>query len=373
MKRLAYLRIAGLFCLMLLSGGPAYTQTLTKAHQAQVPITYPGDTNETVARRAQWIEGAKKEGTLVWWGTLTPKEGARIVAEFNKIYPFIKVTYWRGKGEEIAAKLEVEFAAGRGTVDIALGGEPYNYPRWRKIGMLDKFTDIMPGIKKMDKRMYSKNGDWAISGNNAITPQYNTKQVSADEAPKSWDDLLNPKWKGQIAMTTDMKVWTTLALEEGGWGIEKTEDFLKKMKQQQPIWAAGHTAGHNLLIAGEFKILVEDYWYHVMQSKEKGAPVEWARVKPVPITGSSFSFQKNAPHPNAAKLFLEWQFSPQGLVTFEAMIGKGAAFPGSGTRVAKALEGLPLVIRTEEGEKKAIEMGWDKKFSNILGVTPAGD
>ncbi len=348
-------------------------QAQTPPKSSKVPITYTGDTNETINRRAQWIEGAKKEGALVWWGTVTPKEGSKILAEFNKIYPFIKGTYWRGKGEEIASKLEVEYGSGHGTADITLGGEPYNYPRWRKMGMLGKYTDIIPGIKNLDKRSYSKYGDWAISGNNAITIQYNTNQLSATEAPKGWEDLLLPKWKGQFGMTTDMKVWTTLALEEGGWGIEKTENFLKKIKQQQPIWAAGHTAGHNLLIAGEFRVFAEDYWYHVMLSRQKGAPVDWIKVRPVPITGSSFTFQKNAPHPNAARLFLEWQFSPQGLVTFESILGKGAAFPGSGTRVAKALEGLPLAIRTEEGVIKAGEMDLEKKFADILGVTPSGD
>ena len=139
------------------------------------------------------------------------------------------------------------------------------------------------------------------------------------------------------------------------------------------MWTPGHTAGHNLLIAGEFKVLCEDQWYHVRASREKGAPVDWVRVDPAPITGSSFTFVKNAPHPNSARLFLEWQFSLPGLMTFEAVTGKGAAFPGSGTRQSKALEGLNLVYRTEEGIIKAGEMNLEKKFADILGVTPGGD
>ena len=110
-------------------------------------------------------------------------------------------------------------------------------------------------------KLKSKYGDWAISGENAVTPQYNTKLVSAAEAPKSWGDLLDPKWKGKIGITTDMKVWTTLALEEGG-----------------------------------------------------------------------------------------------------------SASPSSGTRMAKELEGLPVVYQTEEGIVKAIDMGLDKRFSKLLGL-----
>ena len=70
-------------------------------------------------------------------------------------------------------------------------------------------------------------------GNNAITPQYNSRLVSAAEAPRNWEDLLNPKWKGSIGLAPNMRPWFTLALGEGGWGVEKTEDFLRKLRQQQ--------------------------------------------------------------------------------------------------------------------------------------------
>ncbi len=370
MKRLTYLLAAVLVVMMLLSMGSGYAQTPARKSLPQVPVTYAGDTDETIIRRAQWIEGAKKEGEVDWWGILTPREAAGVLAEFNKIYPFIKVNYWRGKGEEVAAKLEAEVAGGRAAVDMTLGGEPYNYPRWRKMGILEKYTDIIPGFKSMDKRMFSKFNDWAQPGNNGATPAYNTNKVSAAEAPKSWEDLLDPKWKGQLALTTDVKVWVTLALEEGGWGIEKTEDFLRKLKQQQPIWAASHTTGHTLMITGEFKIFGESYVYHTLQAKDRGAPVEWSRVKPVTVTGPSLALLKKAPHPNAARLLLEWIFSPRGLVVYDKVTYYGAASPGSGTRLAKALEGLPLVYRTEEGEIKAVDMGLEKRFSKILGTRP---
>jgi ABC-type Fe3+ transport system substrate-binding protein len=280
------------------------------------------------------------------------------------------VNCWRGKGEEVAAKLEATIAGGRPSVDITLGGEPYNYPRWRKMGILEKFIDIVPGVKNMDKGMYSKFGDWMLPGNNGVTPAYNTKKVPAAEAPRSWDDLLDPKWKGKLVITTDMKVWTTLALAEGGWGIEKTENFLTKLKQQQLSWGASHTSAHTLLIAGDYSIHGESYVYHTLQAQEKGAPVEWSRVSPVAITGPSMALQKKAPHPNATRLFLEWVFSPQGLAVYEKTTFFGAAFPGAGTHLSKALEGLPLVYRTEEGEIKSVDMGLDKRFAKILGATP---
>ncbi len=363
MKGLTYGVVAVIVALMVLPIESAYAQKSLP----QAPVTFPGDTDEIINRRAQWVEGAKKEGALVWWGARNPDQYKRIVAEFNKIYPFIAVNSWRGRGEEVAAKLEAEVMGGRNTVDIIEGGEPYNYPRWRKMGILEKFTDIIPGIKSMDRKMYGRYGDSVQVGNNAGVPTYNTKQVSAAEAPKKWEDLLDPRWKGKIGLTTDMKTWTTLAVAEGGWGIEKTEAFLKKIKQQEPIWAQGHSAGYSLMIAGEFNILVDTYLRYTFDTTKPG---DWARVSPVPVTGTNIIFIRKAPHPNAARLFIEWLFSPPGLATFEKVTGYGAAAPGSGTQLAKSLQGLALVNRTEEVILKVVDLGLDKRFAGILGITP---
>ncbi|MDP2645731.1 MAG: extracellular solute-binding protein [Desulfobacterales bacterium] len=355
-KRLIGLGVLAAFILIPLASSDAQT------------IRYPGDTDETVKRRAGWIKAAREEKTLEWWGILRPNLAKSVIAEFNKVYPFIRVNFWRGNGEEIATKIEAEHAAGRINLDIALGGEPYNYPRWRKMGMMEPFADIIPGKDKLDPRMYGKFGDWVIPGNNGVTPQYNTDMVSPAEAPKSWEDLLDPKWKGKLGMTRDVKAWTTIAVGEGGWGIERTEQFLKKLARQNIIWGRGHTAATTLLIAGEFSIMVEGYVYHILQFKEKGAPVEWAKVDPVVVTGPSFTLQKKAPHPNTARLFLEWLLSPPGLIAYDKITYYGAASPGSGTRISKALQGLNLVYRTEDIQMKVLELGLIERFSKILGI-----
>ena len=237
MKRLTYLVVTVLFVMILLPIGAAFAQKSQSLPQA--PITYPGDTDETIKRRAQWIEGAKKEGALIWWGTTRPDQAKGVIAEFNKIYPFIKVNYWRGGTEELGSKLDIGFISGRTEADVVAGGNPENYPRWRKMGGLEKFTDIVPRIEKVHKGLYSRYGDSFVPGSNVTAPQYNTKLVSASEAPKTWDDLLDPKWKGQTGMSTALRVFTVLATAEGGWGIEKTEDFIRKLKKQDIIWAKG--------------------------------------------------------------------------------------------------------------------------------------
>jgi ABC-type Fe3+ transport system substrate-binding protein len=145
---------------------------------------------------------------------------------------------------------------------------------------------------------------------------------------------------------------------------------LRKLKQQNIIWASGLSAGHALLLAGEFKIMGWGNLRHVLNSQEKGAPVDWCRVSPLPVTGGTYLLMKKAPHPNAARLFIEWQFSPQGLATYEKLTGYGNAYPGSGTRLAKTLGGISTVYRNEEIVIKVAEMHLDEKYSQILGITP---
>lgn len=204
--------------------------------------------------------------------------------------------------------------------------------------------------------------------NTPMVPMYNTDLIPAGEAPRSWEDLLDPKWKGKLGLTTDMKAWYMLALDERGWGIKRTEAFLAKLREQKPIWASGHSAGHNLMIAGEFPIMAEDYFRYIFKSREDRAPVDWVRVNVIPVPGSYYLLHQKAPHPSAAKLFLEWYLSPQGMDLIEKVTGKGACFPGAGTRQAKELEGATFIYKTEEILVKAKTTGLIDRFAKILGI-----
>ncbi len=153
--------------------------------------------------------------------------------------------------------------------------------------------------------------------------------------------------------------------------MERTEKFLARLKEQQPLWVKGHSEGHALLLAGEMKIMAEEYLYHVFNSRKKGAPVDWVRAQPVPVTGGHTLMVKNAPHPNAAFLFMEWHTSDPGLKSYtEATGGRGPIFPGFDNPSAKALAGLQLAPLTEEHEEKVAAMDLRNKFAKILDVTP---
>ncbi len=360
MKQLTYLMVVFLIGSILQQARPTYGQSTAKQKIPQVPITYRGDTEGTIMRRAKWIEGAKREGKLIYWSSLGEDLAAALIAKFNKVYPFIAVEYWKANTEKIEPRVEAEFGAGSVSSDVIVWRESRE-DEWRKMGIVEKWTQFIPDLKRIDKRMYRD--DWAQAGHTPIAPQYNTKLVSAAEAPKKWEDLLNPKWKGKIGMTAWWQTWETLAFEKGGWGMEKTLDFLGKLSKQQIIWGTSNTGVHSLLKAGEFSVNAGGLVYHVLNSQKEGAPVEFSRVSPMPSPGPRWAMQKKAPHPNAALLFLEWVFSPQGLVIYEETTGMGAAFPGSGTKTAKLMEGVELIPQLSP-----IPAGTSKKFMQVMGI-----
>lgn len=340
------------------------------AESSKVPIIYNGDTDKTIARRVQWIEKAKDEKEIMWWTSVKTDQLTEIAAEFKKLYPFIELKYWKSGAKEREMRIESEHSIGRLSADLCDAGGMENYPRWRKVGLVEKFVQIVPGLDNINPRRYSKHMDWIQPGHNAIVPMYNTNLVSPDEAPKSWQDLLDPRWKGHIGITSDPKVWYTLAFAEGGWGIEKTENYLKKLRKQNLIWAKSHGSGLVLLIAGEFKIFAENYPRNLFFRKElKNAPAGWVKVNPVVVTGGTFFLTKKAPHPNSARLFLEWIFSPPGAVVFERVTGYGSIDAGSGTLMGKAFDGLEFAFRDENVLMKVTETGFIKRIHNLLGVS----
>ncbi len=181
-----------------------------------------------------------------------------------------------------------------------------------------------------------------------------------------WEELLKPKWKGQLGMPTDPRSWWTIALAEGGWGVEKTLDYVTKLKAQKPKMQKGPPQGHALLIAGDFMIFTNNFLRHVILSQAKGASVDWSRVNPIILSGPNIVLPMYAPRPNAARLFLEWYLSPMGLRAHEQVTGFGLASPGSGSRLSEIVKGHTFAVRTEKVVTKAVEMGLDDKLSEII-------
>ncbi len=172
------------------------------------------------------IEGAKKEGKLAFWiNGWNANELEQIFGKFRQRYPFITVEYWRASEDtQLHQKMMSEARAGIQNVDIA-SSEINLIAELKKAGVVKKYH--WPNTSAWSPQHKDPEGYWVASNINGIVVVYNTNLVSAAEAPKKWDDLLNPKWKGAISMDRDAAEWVLMLW--AAWGKEKALNYLKAL------------------------------------------------------------------------------------------------------------------------------------------------
>lgn len=253
------------------------------------------------------IEKAKKEGGLTFYTNLNIGESKPWLDAFEKKYPFVKTQLVRVGGTAIASRILTEAQAGRNLWDVA--GPLMLYAREvLKKGLVAPYSS--PERKFFRDEFKDKKGLWTALVLNNSAMMYNTRLVPPNLAPKSFDDLLNPFWKGKISMDTELYEWFQGQLRLRG--REKGLEFMRKLKAQEPVFRRGRTAQAELVAAGEFAVTVEVYAHRAQEIKDKGAPVNWVAVEPVLIHPLVGILAKNAPHPNTAKLFIDYILSKEG-------------------------------------------------------------
>lgn len=261
-------------------------------------------------------QGAKKEGNLLWYTTLIVNQVVRPMVEaFKKEYPFIQVEYFRANSEQIAQKTITEYQAKRYEVDIVDGtGSP---PLLKKAGLLQRFSS--PPMGEYPPELRDPQGYWGATNLYFMTLGYNTKLVKSDDVPKSWDGLLNPKWKGKMIWSTSGGSGAPLFLGNVlmTLGQEAGLAYLKKLSGQKIAkTTASGRAILDSVIAGEYPIAIHIFNHHAVVSRGQGAPSEWQPLEPVAAPIQAIGLAKNAPHSHAAMLFLDFILSRKGQQVF---------------------------------------------------------
>jgi iron(III) transport system substrate-binding protein len=258
------------------------------------------------------LAGAKREGKVAFYSGMIENQALRPITDaFKKKYPFIAVEYWRGDSRALVQKALTERRAGRVMGDVleSTGGAE----ALMKAGAVEPFYS--PSAAGFPKNYVDPNGYWAASRLDYFGMAYNTRQVSAAEVPKTYEQLLDPKWKGAIAWRADSEVGALLFIAGvlRSMGKENGEAYLKKLAAQRPVNYAGSArALVDRVGEGEYKLAVEIYAHHPLISKAKGAPLDTQMLDPVPSAVSTIQLAKNAPHPNAAMLFIDFALSKEG-------------------------------------------------------------
>lgn len=259
---------------------------------------------------------AKKEGALVWYTTLSVPEANEFSAAFEKQYPPIRIEIFRSGAGVIANRISSEYAAKNYRFDVVQGVSSRGViPAFRRRGVIAAYPS--PEQKFVASDLKDKDGYWSAMYVNTIVLAYNTRLVKPAEAPKSYDDLLLPRWKGKkISNDTEYFAWFDGLLKY--WGREKALAYFRKLAAQDQVFQRGSRGRLQLAMAGEFP-LATAYGPHVEGYMSRGAPIDWVALEPVVFIFDSVSLAGKPPHPAAAKLFIDFLFSKSSQMKLREM------------------------------------------------------
>jgi len=262
---------------------------------------------------------ARSEGSVVWYTGLIVNQITRpMAAAFEARFPGIKVQYSRTSNTETTLKLLQEARARRMQADVfdVTSGIHSLLEAHIVAPSQPSFVEHYPAVLK------DPEGYWFGTNLYFLTVAYNTNLVKPEDAPHTWADLLDPKWKGHMAWTSELAAQGPpgfIANALATMGPDKGMDYLRRFAAQEPIAiASSPRAVLDQVVSGEHWLGVMMYNHHAAISAAAGAPVAWVKMEPLVGLFSIMGITKDAPHPYAARLFEAFVLSPEGQAVFAA-------------------------------------------------------
>jgi iron(III) transport system substrate-binding protein len=257
------------------------------------------------------IAAAEKEGKVVWYTATTPETAEALAKAFQQRYPKIKLTLERNGAERMQSRISQEYQSNIFAVDVATSSEIGHALIWKKNGWLVKYQpeDVE---KYWPKDMLDSDGMFAIRTINIVIISYNTNLVKEADAPKTWKDLLDPKWKGKMVKSHPAYSGTTLTStyllsKELGW------DYFNELAKQSVMQVQSAGDPGIKVGVGERAIGVDGSEQSTLMEIEKGAPIKIVYpTDGVPVTETPTGIMAKAPNPNAARVLMSWLFSVEG-------------------------------------------------------------
>lgn len=282
------------------------------------------------------IEGARKEGKIVLYSAMIEDQALRPLANaFKKKYPFVTFDYWRADTRDLINKGLAEARANAVVGDILEGGG-LSQALMRANIVQPFFT---PELARFPKERYDPKGAWAATRVSYFGPAYNTKLVPAGEVPKTYQDLLDPKWKNKLSWASTAETGGAMmfiAFIRSLLGEEKGEAYLRELSKQNLANLTGSPReAVNHVMQGDYPIALDIFLHHPIISAQKGAPVAPMPLEPVMSNASVLVLAKAAPHPYTAMLLIDFMFSKEG----QTVLRDAEYFPADPEiEIAKTLE-----------------------------------
>ena len=304
-------------------------------------------------------DGAKKERQVLWVGSFNDDSARPIIAGFNKRYPYIKVNRVRMDSTQAAQRVLLESHAGAPQIDLITSDDVMALQRANALQPFRSPTlDSYPAQVK-DATGYSAPLYFIYHGLAA----WNTKLVARAEAPKTFEDLLEPKWKGQMVFAGKesgaLFMFTFLRLQ---WGDAKAHAYIAKLAKQNVI--ARSESARTVLSAvgsGEYKIMIAPFVSHVGEFTKLGAPLDVSETDPVPLSEDPMLMARRAPHPCSTLLLIDYLLGPEA----QAMLRNEGYFPGN-PAVPPAPDMKPYLPETRGLAKYLVD---DRTIAAMLSVS----
>jgi iron(III) transport system substrate-binding protein len=325
---------------------------------AVVAATLPAPAQD--ARLAE----AQREGKVVWHTALALDSAQRLATRFEQTYPGIKVEVNRSGSERILQRIMQELGAGIKNADVVNTSDTGHYVFFKRKGLLARYTPA--GAERLSPLFRDAEGmAWGWRAFPLVIP-YNTKQVSAADAPKTWKDLLDPRWKDKLVVAhpgyAGSVITQILALVNlYGW------DYWTQLAKNRPMLVQSIHDPARTVVAGERAAGINGADYGLLYTeRRKGSPI--AAVYPrdgVVLVFSPTAIMSFAPHPNAARLFTDFIFTreiqqvmaeAEGLYAAHPEVTYPADRPKLGDLKVLTVDPEEIERRTEEVKKRFVEL-----------------
>ena len=297
---------------------------------------------------------AAREGTLTLYTSMAPTESQPLAAAFEKKYG-IKVVVWRALSDQVVQRAITEARGRRHTVDVI----ETNGPEMEVLTREKLFAELRSRyLADLPAAAVPAHRHWLPDRFNFYVVAYNTTKVKRAELPATYEGFADPKWKGRIGLeATDAEWMATLIKARDG---DRGTSFFRRLAALRPAVRRGHVLLAQLVAAGEVPVGLTTYHSNVLPLKRKGAPIDFAPVQPVVARPQGIAVTRNAPHPAAAALFVDFVLSPDGQRLLESL-GRAPA----STRVKSELNAFPFRMMdpaTSLDERDKWESLWNELF-----------
>lgn len=338
---------------------------LIAAGCGSTPVSSPAVTAADIAlyenpdRLQRLIEGARREGELNIYTSTQASDLGAVVEAFEKKYG-VKASIWRSSSEGVLNRALQEARAGRHMVDIV----DSNGPEMEALSSEQLLQRVKsPYHADLIAPAIRPHGEWVGVRVNVFVQAYNTGLVKKEELPKTWEELVDAKWRGKLGIEQEDSEWLAGIYSE--IGEERADKVFKQITASNGVSVRkGHTLLTQLVASGEVPLALTVYNYKAEQLRRQGAPIDWFTIGDAIARPNGVGVMRRAPHPHAAVLFYDFELSEEGQRIFAER-----DFVPTSQKIDTPLNKIPMTfidprVTIDEYDK------WKNLYTDLFGEAP---